>query len=127
MSNAVALIIEDNTDNIEMYGILMHIEKYSVSSVQDGEQALDWLNTNDAPAILLLDINMPRVDGRQVYDYVRNNTKFSDTRIIIITANSYMAKSMSSILHKRDYLLQKPFKMIDLQKIVRDMRKARQQ
>ena len=110
-----------------MYGILMHIEKYCVSSVQDGEQALDWLNKNDAPAILLLDINMPRVDGRQVYDYVRSKPKFSDTRVVIVTANSYMANSMQGTLHKQDYLLQKPFQMIDLQKIVRDMRKARQQ
>ena len=126
MTNAVTLIIEDNSDNVEMYSILMHIEKYVVNSVQDGEQALDWLNKNDAPAILLLDINMPRVDGRQVYDYVRSNPKFSDTRVVIVTANSYMAHSMESTLHKHDYILQKPFQMTDLQKIVRDMRKARQ-
>lgn len=124
MTRAIALITEDNPDNIEMYSIMMHIERYTPVGVQDGREALKWLSENDAPAVIILDVNMPKVDGRQVYEHVRGDAKFALTTIIIVTANSYMANVMQTLLHKRDFLLQKPFMMVDLQKIVRTIRKS---
>lgn len=123
MEAPIALVIEDDARNIEMYGILLQIEKYSVSGVLNGSDAMDWLNNHDAPKLILLDVNMPQIDGRQVYETLRNDPKFVQTAIVIVTANSYMANVMSASIHTGDKLLQKPFQMIELQQIVRDIRR----
>lgn len=118
MKQAFALIIDDNMDNIEMYKVLLNIERYKTAEVHDGFEAMKWLVVNDAPDIILLDINMPRIDGRQVYEYLRKDSKFDNTKIAIVTANSYMAHQMEDTLFQGDCILQKPFPMTDLRKII---------
>ena len=121
MTQGFALIIDDNMDNVEMCTILMHIEKYTTMGVYDGSEAIQWLIVNDAPDVILLDVNMPHIDGRQVYEYIRSESKYAGTKIVVVTANSYMANLMQSILCSGDYILQKPFSMLDLQQIIREI------
>ena len=124
MDRPTALIVEDNEHNIEMYSILMHIQKYTPTGIHDGLEAINWLKDNDAPEIILLDVNMPHADGRQVYQYIRGEAKFHQTCVIIVTANSYMADLMRTMLHRGDYVLPKPFPLSELQTLVRNVRKS---
>ena len=125
MVKEFALVIDDNVDNVEMYTMLMSIQGYATKGLQDGEQAIQWLTDNDAPDVISLDMNMPRVDGRQVYEFLRKDPKFEKTRVVIVTANSYMIDEMASILSEGDHILQKPFKMADLQTIIRIIRQQK--
>lgn len=122
MKRTFALIIDDDRDTIEMHETLMHLEDYVTTSIDNGLEAINWLEVNDAPDVILLDVNIPQVDGRQIYEFIRRKSKFIKTRIVIVTANSYMAVKMEKMIHARDCILQKPFKMAQLQQIARRLR-----
>jgi len=117
----LAFIIDDNRDNIEMLKIMLGIEKFLTADVNGGAEALTWLKNNPAPQVIVLDINMPDVDGREVYSYIRQESKFDNTHVIIVTANVLMAEDMKSALKEDDVILQKPFQMPQLQKILQSL------
>lgn len=125
MVKEFALVIDDNADNVEMYTMLMSIQGYTTKGLHDGAEAIQWLTDNDAPDVITLDMNMPRVDGRQVYEFLRNDPKFEKTRVVIVSANSYMIDEMASIISEGDHILQKPFNMADLQTTIRIIRQQK--
>lgn len=65
--------------------------------VEDGEQLLDYLNrkgkysdplTSPRPGIILLDLNMPKKDGRQALKEIKGNANFKSIPIIILTTSN---------------------------------------
>jgi len=64
--------------------------------VEDGEELLDYLNqrgkfsdpaSSPWPGIILLDLNMPRKDGREALEELRRNPKFRGIRVVIMTTS----------------------------------------
>ncbi|MCE9561807.1 MAG: response regulator [Planctomycetes bacterium] len=64
--------------------------------VEDGEELLDYLNHRGKyadpanapwPSILLLDLNMPRKDGREALQELKKNSKFRGIRVVIMTTS----------------------------------------
>ena len=55
--------------------------------VDNGKQAVDWLRSN-TPDILILDVEMPVMDGLAVAKYVRNDTQLQGLPIIGVTGHS---------------------------------------
>jgi CheY-like chemotaxis protein len=60
----------------------------------NGEEALVWLNAHAgqemrdaAPALILLDLNLPRVDGGQLLSYIRKTDSFCRTPVIVLTSS----------------------------------------
>lgn len=93
------MIAEDNETNRMVLEMLL--EKYSLSSVcvVDGQELLDSISCVN-PHIILMDINMPRLNGEEAMLAIRNNEKYqeyADIPIIAVTANA--------IQGDREYLL----------------------
>jgi len=59
------LIADDRADSVELVGELLTMEGYQVVSAFDGEQALSRIRTH-LPDLVLLDLNMPRLNGYEV-------------------------------------------------------------
>ncbi len=59
--------------------------KYTVSLVNSGAMAIKYLTLN-RPDLVLLDYNMPVVDGKQVLEMIRTETDFADIPVIFLTA-----------------------------------------
>ncbi len=59
--------------------------KYTVSLVNSGAMAIKYLSLN-RPDLVLLDYNMPVVDGKQVLEMIRTETDFADIPVIFLTA-----------------------------------------
>ena len=57
------LVVEDEPDLMEMIRELLSDMDVSVVSAADGEEAMAYLHTNDPPSLILLDFQMPRMDG----------------------------------------------------------------
>jgi two-component system, chemotaxis family, response regulator Rcp1 len=60
----------------------------------NGEEALVWLDSHagqdrrdDAPALILLDLNLPRVDGGQLLSHIRKSDSFCRTPVIVLTSS----------------------------------------
>ena len=94
----VILLVEDNDDDAELtiraFG-RSHICNPIVRA-RDGEEALDYLlargaharrDVRDIPAVILLDLNMPRVDGIDVLKAIRADPRIRHVPVVILTSS----------------------------------------
>ncbi len=81
------LIVEDNELNRDMLTRRLVRKDYSVASVDDGQKALDYLE-QEIPDIILMDMDLPVLNGWQTCQAVRKNQKTRDIPIIALTAHA---------------------------------------
>lgn len=94
--NRNVLLVEDNEGDIILtIEALKELDfKINVSVVRDGEEALYFLKKEaefvDAPTpiLVLLDINLPKVDGKQVLSYIKNTATLKHIPVIMLTTSS---------------------------------------
>jgi len=79
------LVIEDNDRNRKLVKILLEANKYEVIEAKTGEEALTCLQ-NDKPDLILLDIQLPNMDGLTLTRILRSNQKTKDIPIVAVTA-----------------------------------------
>ena len=82
--NLSILIVDDDPDILD--GILMILESrdYHLRTARDGLQCLDLLK-EEIPDLLILDLLMPRMDGWGVIRKVRNDSRYADMPIMVLT------------------------------------------
>jgi len=89
---------------------------YELTFVENGAEALDTLEADDAFHLVLTDINMPRMDGLTMLSHVKRS--YPHVLVIMVTAYSDMAKVRRSMnLGAYDYLI-KPIEPSDMKKTV---------
>ncbi len=81
------LIVEDNLMNRQLAGYLLRKAGIDTAEVESGEEALAWLESNPVD-IILLDIQLPEMDGIEVLRRIRLNENWRDTTVIALTAYS---------------------------------------
>jgi len=99
MSNRPILLVEDNPDDVELTRIAFAEAKIAnpLHVVGNGSEALDYLfgrgaqaahNGEDAPALVLLDLNMPRMDGREVLQAIRAEASTRSLPVVVMTTSA---------------------------------------
>lgn len=106
--NRVALIIEDNLELGYIYSASLQMAMFDVEHIVDGREALERLEGETTPDLILLDMNLPHVSGHYIYKKLRDDECFVKTPIVIATANALIAETLSDQLHANDHLLIKP-------------------
>lgn len=84
------LLVEDNPADVYLVkeALRTHDVTYELQWLRDGEQALTWLGEdNQSPDLILLDLNLPRVDGKEVLVRIRRNVRFGKTLVVIMTSS----------------------------------------
>lgn len=100
------LIAEDDLDLNEALKAFLEKNKFSVESVDNGEDALYYAETMDFD-LIILDIMMPKLNGIQVLDKLRNEG--STVSIMILTAKSLTKDKVLGLDSGADDYLCKPF------------------
>lgn len=121
MSNPLALIIEDNVELGYIYAASLETLNFDIEHIEDGKDALDRLDTDIIPRLIILDMNLPRVSGHYIYKRVRSDERYSETPVIIATANTLIAEALQSEIVEIDRLLVKPVSPSQLRKVVQEM------
>lgn len=106
------LIAEDNAVNRELLREILEASDYRVVEARNGQEALTRIEEAE-PDLVLLDINMPIMDGFAVIRWVREHPKFRQLPVVAVTAyamkedrermlnagfNGYVAKPIESAL-----------------------------
>jgi len=91
------LIVEDDPKDVEL--TLTALEEYNLANevvvTRDGEEALDYLycrgnfttRTSDNPAVLLLDLKLPKVDGLEVLQQIKSDEKLRLIPVVVLTSS----------------------------------------
>jgi CheY-like chemotaxis protein len=98
------LIAEDEPMLRQVLADLFADEGYGVLSAADGREALDILAT-DQPDLIVMDVMMPNLDGRQAYQAIRSQPTLCDIPVIMMSAAITRHEFDASV----SAFLQKPF------------------
>src|SRR5689334_1081782 len=79
------LIVDDNADNLTVLEAILKKPDRVVVRATSGQEALRWLLSKEM-ALVLLDIQMPEMDGYETATLIRNRHKTRDLPIIFVTA-----------------------------------------
>jgi DNA-binding response OmpR family regulator len=105
------LVVEDEKDLTDVLQLGLSRQGYSVDSAYDGEKALELLEVNSYD-LVILDLNLPRVDGLEVCRLLRAGN--SPTGILMLTARAGFDDRVKGLdLGADDYLI-KPFHFPEL-------------
>ena len=94
--------------------------KYKVLVASNGQEAVDHIKTNDSKDIvaLILDLNMPEVDGFAVLDYFNQNNLFEQIPVCIITGDVEKERIDRAFTYDIVDVLSKPFTMDNVRNVV---------
>ncbi len=81
------LLVEDNPLNMKLAADLLEIEDFEVLRAEDGEKALSILKS-DIPDIILLDIQLPGIDGLEVFKRIRADNRLDNIKVVALTAQA---------------------------------------
>ncbi len=104
MSNPFALIVEDDESLAEIFTLSLRAVNFDTETVWDGESALNRLQ-EIVPDVVVLDLNLPRVSGRDILHHIRADERLANTKIMLATADALMAESLRA---ESDLVLLKP-------------------
>ncbi|WP_295445435.1 response regulator [uncultured Thiodictyon sp.] len=128
MKGSAVLIVEDNPQD-EML-MLRALQKSKLANridvVRDGQQALDYLfaegefasRTGGLPAVVLLDIGLPRLSGLQVLERVRADPRTRLLPVVILTSSDEEQDRFTSYEHGANSFVRKPLEFAELAETV---------
>ncbi|MGA8282512.1 MAG: response regulator [Desulfobacterales bacterium] len=102
------LIVDDEPSIIVPLQFLMEQNGYETSVAFSGEEAMETVAASH-PNLILLDIMLPIIDGFEVCQRVRENPKWNDIRIILLTAMGSEANIAKGLALGADAYITKPF------------------
>lgn len=108
------LIVDDNPKNIQVIGNILQVKNYIIGYATDGKQALNLLQKSPDYDIVLLDVNMPVMNGFEVCIEIRKDELLKNIPIIFITALTEVENVIKGFnIGAQDYIT-KPFKAKEL-------------
>ena len=115
------LVVDDEPRNVRILQIHLNAQGYTVYTAEDGVEALDVVE-KDAPDLILLDINMPKMDGFEVVKRIRGNKATEFIPIVMITAlRDTRENRIKSIEAGADDFIEKPFDSLEVLARVRSL------
>ncbi|MGC4896825.1 response regulator [Micromonospora sp. DT31] len=127
-SNPVRILVVDDDPG----DVLMIEEALAESDVDkvidvvaDGEEAMEFLRREgrhgeaQRPDVILLDLNMPRMDGRQVLGEVKNDESLRTIPIVVLTTSNADTDVVSSYTLQANAYVTKPIDLDDFNDVVR--------
>lgn len=121
--------MDDNPADIDLMREILGSCKrhFNVSSVMDGEEAISFLchegkyAAAPTPDLVVLDLNLPRKDGRTVLKELKSDSRFSKVPIVVFTTSQASSDIASSYELGANCYLRKPGNLDDYRAVVRSM------
>lgn len=119
MMDCKILLVEDNSDDAELTRIAFEEANIcnDIAIVSDGEEALDYLfatgkysdrDMNDMPAVILLDLKLPKINGLDVLKRIREDERTNCLPVIILTSSKEDEDVISSYRTGANAYVRKP-------------------
>lgn len=126
-SEQTILIVEDDqVDFMTIQRALRHLEsKNPVHHATDGEKALEYLrdSTKPRPGLILLDLNMPRMNGRELLNHIKSDPVLKMIPVVILTTSAEDQDRINTFQHSVAGYMIKPVEFpqfIETMRTIRD-------
>ncbi len=103
------LIVDDDPINLQVLENQLRIENYEITRANNGQEAIDAVNSGTSFAIILLDIMMPKMSGFEVCRIIRKTHPPNLLPIIMLTANNQVSDLVEGMRSGANDYLTKPF------------------
>jgi len=126
----VILLVEDNPDDVEL--TMRALEQYHVANpvivARDGVEALDYLfhrgphaGDHPLPAVVLLDLKLPRLDGLEVLRQLRENETTTLLPVVILTSSSEEQDILNGYRLRANSYITKPVDFMQFAKAIQQL------
>ena len=102
------LVTDDDPTFRDMVAEMLRLAGYDILKASDGQEGWEKLQSEGAD-MAVLDLNMPRMDGLQLTRNIRNDARFSDMPILLLTIRALVDDQISGFERGADDYLTKPF------------------
>lgn len=111
--NITVMVVDDSATILRTAETLLKREGFNVVTADDGFEALPKI-VEHQPAIIFMDIMMPRLDGYQTCSVIKNNSIFKDTPVIMLSSKDGVFDKARGKLVGSEQFVTKPFTKDDL-------------
>jgi len=113
MTKKQILVADDEQDIIALLSFNLEQEGFSVRNASNGRKALEMIR-DEKPALVILDLMMPEINGMDVCRVMRGNTETADIPVIMLTAKSDQLDKILGLEMGADDYITKPFHVREL-------------
>jgi two-component system alkaline phosphatase synthesis response regulator PhoP len=88
---AKILVVDDEPDIVEIITFTLESKGHEITSAKDGAEGISQVKKEE-PDLIILDVMMPKMNGMQVVDYLRNKEEYNHIPIIMLTATTQYSR-----------------------------------
>lgn len=119
MSKKIVLCVEDNTTNMLLVSRVVEAEGHQLLRAEDSDTAIALLK-DTIPDIILMDVNLPGMNGLDLAKYIRTEMHYMEVPIIAITANVLVGDKEKTLEAGCNDYLPKPLDIRRLRELMRE-------
>ncbi len=112
MKKRKILIVDDDQDILEVIGLILESEGYEVELMSSGQEIFEHI-TKFSPDLIILDVMLGNMDGREICNNIKNTPDTLHIPIIMISASHNLAEFVKKNCRPDDFLA-KPFDIVNL-------------
>jgi carbon storage regulator CsrA len=86
--SARALLVEDDVNQRQLLASYLQLRGFEITTASDGQDALDFLSLHAMPDVVLLDMHMPRCDGKRFVESVRADDAMTGIKLIAVSGTN---------------------------------------
>ena len=107
------IVVEDNP--VDIYLIRWVLKAHELQVIDNGDRAMDYVNQlareehHSSPTIMLLDLNLPQRDGREILQRVKAIPQGADIRVVIVTGSTNPTDRRETLALGADAYFVKPY------------------
>ncbi len=124
MNEINILLIEDNEGDILLTKEAFEDSKiaHHITTIRDGRQAISFFENltdkQEMPHLVLLDINLPKVNGHEVLTFIKNSEKYKSIPVIMLTTSSAEKDILQSYKNHANCYITKSIDVADFMKTI---------
>lgn len=108
MFSKTILLADDDVSMRNLIALRLEVEGYRVVTAADGEEALQKIR-QDPPALVIMDLMMPKIDGFEACRMIRFDDRFSKLPILVLSALNTQEERNRAVEAGADAVFIKPF------------------
>jgi CheY-like chemotaxis protein len=103
------MVVDDEADVLKVVITTLAIHGFETVPAVSGQECLGLLENGIKPALILLDIMMPGMDGFEVCRKIREDEKYRDMKIVMLSAKNQNRDAVDAYKYGADGFITKPF------------------